>query len=344
MLLTNIALVVALLLQGNAPAQVTEQGLYVYDGHYLVFIHSDPDRVHVDQWAAFYFKKGGSTSLMSERWGMETKKSRAEVMKSVEENQKFEHIYEKWCGCDWGTDTFSNVVAPVAMTKSALEFSIKQHQISDEVHGIWDRVPEILKAFNDASATADVDGLPKSMSGPFAAFMRNMQMALDQGMSINSLIPDSGSALASLETQISEFNKVTADVAETATPAVQLMAGTSTPDRRASTTDSSLSSIAPSLARNKPEPLTAPSSPIKANGNARAVYAVQVGAFGGEAKADAMISQLKQKKYDRAYKESDGRTVYRVRVGPVTDLQAARDLQKNLERDGFHTFVAILKQ
>ena len=385
-LLINMTFVFALLLQGkNAPAQVTGQGLYIYDGQYLIVIHSDPDRVHVDQWGAFYFQKGASTSSMSQRWGMETKNTPAEVMKSVEASQKFERTYEKWCRCDWGTDTFFNVIAPIAMTKSALDLSPKQHQMSDQVHGIWDRGQEMLKLFNDASATADADGLLKSMSGPFAVFMRNMHTALDQAMSINTLVTQySDSDLASLETQLNEFNKVATNVAETAVPAVRLLDNISTPERRKSTTDQSVAPATGTLARNN-KPAVQPgksgsavatsevSTAPKDRGNTmtsstshlvhtpndkvrpaqgyehlqvQLMYAVQVAAFDSEAKADAMISQLKRKKYNGAFIEklSGGRAVYRVRVGQFTDLQAARDLQKNLERDGFNTFVATLKQ
>src|SRR5215467_777744 len=96
------------------------QGLsYISNGQSLTEVRLDPEHVQADRWAAFYFKKDASGSEASQRWGVEIQTSPAEVMKSVVTSQEFERTYAKWCGCEWGSNTFFNVIAPVAMTKSS---------------------------------------------------------------------------------------------------------------------------------------------------------------------------------------------------------------------------------
>src|SRR5436305_10549313 len=72
---------------------------YVSNDQSLTEVRSDPQHVQADRWAAFYFKKGASSAVTSQRWGVEIQSSAAEVMKSVAASQKFERAYEKWCGC-----------------------------------------------------------------------------------------------------------------------------------------------------------------------------------------------------------------------------------------------------
>src|SRR5579863_4091114 len=88
---------------------------YVFDGQSVTEVPRIPDDGQADRWAAFYLKTGASGSLAAQRWGAEFQSSPVEVMESVVTNQEFQRTYAKWCGCEWGSDTFFNVIVPVAI-------------------------------------------------------------------------------------------------------------------------------------------------------------------------------------------------------------------------------------
>jgi Flp pilus assembly secretin CpaC len=75
-------------------------------------------------------------------------------------------------------------------------------------------------------------------------------------------------------------------------------------------------------------------------------YTVQVAAFTTETKARAVAAEL-SKKYPGVYVNTletlaEGRPRYRVRVGHLPNVRAARELESQLRRDGLETFVAVL--
>jgi cell division septation protein DedD len=76
--------------------------------------------------------------------------------------------------------------------------------------------------------------------------------------------------------------------------------------------------------------------------SSRAFYSVQVGAFDSSANADALIGELKSK-FEGAYVDTapTGRTPFRVRIGRLSDIVAARQLQGRLEDLGFDSFVVF---
>jgi cell division septation protein DedD len=76
------------------------------------------------------------------------------------------------------------------------------------------------------------------------------------------------------------------------------------------------------------------------------VYTIQVGVFTSESKAEAMVSQLKTRQYDAVFIDAipAGAGPYHVRVGRLSDMQAAKDLQRKLQADGFATFLTTLSQ
>jgi hypothetical protein len=83
----------------------------------------------------------------------------------------------------------------------------------------------------------------------------------------------------------------------------------------------------------------APLPPISTNYPS---HSVQVGAFRERSRAENLTAELK-KKFAAAFIESDpaARTPYRVRIGQVRDLAAARKLQRQLRTLGFDSFVVF---
>ena len=71
-------------------------------------------------------------------------------------------------------------------------------------------------------------------------------------------------------------------------------------------------------------------------------YTVQVGAFGSSDNAETLVVELK-KKFTGVFvdKAPSGATPYRVRVGRLVDLAAARQLQSKLTEQGFDSFVVL---
>jgi cell division septation protein DedD len=71
-------------------------------------------------------------------------------------------------------------------------------------------------------------------------------------------------------------------------------------------------------------------------------YTVQVGAFGSSDNAETLVEELK-KKFTGVFvdKAPSGATPYRVRVGRLVDLGAARQLQSKLTEQGFDSFVVL---
>jgi cell division septation protein DedD len=87
-------------------------------------------------------------------------------------------------------------------------------------------------------------------------------------------------------------------------------------------------------------PMVPPAAP-RPKSEAR-FYTVQAGAFGSNENAEKLASELK-KKFEGVFIDSAGGspTPYRVRVGRVSTLGAARRLQSQLEAQGFDSYVVI---
>ena len=222
------ATAIALLLSSSGWAL---NSYYVYDGRTLSEVRDDPSRITVDQWLLLYFKKGASTESMSAQWGMGLEKTPEAVLNSVEKNQKFERHFEKWCQCTWGSDTFFNVVAPVATVQKASDFN--RHQLAililSKAHGGWDRIQELVGRFNTAAELAGEQRLPKLGGGPFSEFMNAMHSSIDQALSINSQVTRySGTAIDNFESQLDRFTQAADKVTSTATLALQTLQPDST--------------------------------------------------------------------------------------------------------------------
>ena len=88
------------------------------------------------------------------------------------------------------------------------------------------------------------------------------------------------------------------------------------------------------LRRNSP--LTPPETPKPVAKGGPRFYTVQVGAFGSSDNAETLVVELK-KKFEGVFvdKAPSGATPYRVRVGRLVDLAAARQIQSRLTAQGF---------
>src|SRR5438132_4478239 len=110
--LALITMMAAIVATRPAAAQ-SAQTYWVYDGRSLSVVQRDPSTVQAKEWAAFYFRKSAPAGTMSQRWGIDTGQSAADVLRKVKENQRFERQFERWCQCSWGENTTFNVIAPV---------------------------------------------------------------------------------------------------------------------------------------------------------------------------------------------------------------------------------------
>jgi rare lipoprotein A len=72
---------------------------------------------------------------------------------------------------------------------------------------------------------------------------------------------------------------------------------------------------------------------------AKPVLFVQAGAFADPANAERLAAKLRGGTYGRIFVRDDviaGRKLYRVRIGPVADVQSFDRIYAALERDGVH--------
>jgi SPOR domain len=100
-------------------------------------------------------------------------------------------------------------------------------------------------------------------------------------------------------------------------------------------------SLAPAPRLDLPVPLSPPRGPSTPTPDVP-FHTVQVGAFRDRTRAEALVAEM-QKKFPGAFIESDpsSRTPYRVRVGRLPNLAAARQLQRRLRSLGLDCFVVL---
>jgi len=93
--------------------------------------------------------------------------------------------------------------------------------------------------------------------------------------------------------------------------------------------------------RPAPPSVTKPIAPMPKRNNSPD-YTVQVGAFRSSAKADALAGKLEKQFPDVFVEEiSGGNTPYRVRVGHLSNLSAAKQLRQKLLQRGIDSFVVL---
>jgi cell division septation protein DedD len=103
--------------------------------------------------------------------------------------------------------------------------------------------------------------------------------------------------------------------------------------------------VAPPLAMVTPHPapplVLKPAAPMPKR-NAPSAYSVQVGAFKNSAKADALAERL-EKDFSDVFVEEivESTTPYRVRVGRLSNMTAARQLKQRLTQRGINSFVVL---
>jgi hypothetical protein len=206
-----IRLVLMLLLDLSARPAWALDTYYVFDGAALTTIHDDPNRITVDQWAAFYYVRDAPKDTLSGRWGASFGSSPEEVLEDVASNQKFERRYAKWCGCGENNKyTYSNELAPVATLKKAFALNPMYAEMLDRVHADWDRVKGLAHRFNRAADLAGETKLPTLstfLKGPLKDFMTAIHNSVDLAMSINAeIVPFSNRAMSNLEDKLRTFS------------------------------------------------------------------------------------------------------------------------------------------
>jgi hypothetical protein len=208
----------AMALQSGASGQ---SYYYVFDGNSLSLVQQDPTNVSAPKWAAFFFLKGRSTAI-SNRWGMSEKNTPADVLKSVESSQQFERSYEKWCGCDWGEETFFNVIAPVAMMDTGkVALDPLKVQLLNKTNEAWDNVQELMEQYNQAAELSGGETLRKVVTGPVAEYFKNVHNAIDEYKSTyEKIMQYSDAALQNLQNSVNAFAASVSHIQQTAPQAL----------------------------------------------------------------------------------------------------------------------------
>ena len=92
----------------------------------------------------------------------------------------------------------------------------------------------------------------------------------------------------------------------------------------------------------KPAP-AAPTPPAAKTGQPpQTAWAVQLGAYANRAKADALVAELRKRRFAAFVLEyrASGQVLYRVRVGPEQDRARAEEIAARLAKEGYQPVVA----
>lgn len=125
------------------------------------------------------------------------------------------------------------------------------------------------------------------------------------------------------------------DVAPPPVPGTNADAGTAKPGTAAPPAPSPKPRSATAELPAKPEAAPAPAALASA-------WAVQLGAFSSQAKAEQLVAELRKRRYAAFVLEyrAGGQVLYRVRVGPEQDRARAAEIAARLAKDGFEPVVA----
>jgi DedD protein len=90
------------------------------------------------------------------------------------------------------------------------------------------------------------------------------------------------------------------------------------------------------------KPAASASPTAKAGAQPPSAWAVQLGAYANRAKADALVAELRGRRYAAFVLEyrASGKVLYRVRVGPEQDRARAEEIAARLAKDGYQPVVA----
>ena len=94
--------------------------------------------------------------------------------------------------------------------------------------------------------------------------------------------------------------------------------------------------------RVRPRDPPAKSQTAPAPAATTSAWAVQLGAFSNQSKAEQLVAELRKRRYAAFILEyrAGGQVLYRVRVGPEQDRARAVETAARLEKDGFQPVVA----
>lgn len=110
--------------------------------------------------------------------------------------------------------------------------------------------------------------------------------------------------------------------------------------------------LSPPLPPPPPAPMPKPKSSVTdppakaqtapASSATTSAWAVQLGAFSNQSKAEQLVAELRKRRYAAFVLEyrAGGQVLYRVRVGPEQDRARAVEIASRLEKDGFQPVVA----
>lgn len=182
-----IALVLLLLFFALTMAKGQDQTTYyVYDGTTLQTVHDDPARATYTNWQIWLFKKDGfmgSYTGSTGSWGSIEGKSAQSVMKQLKAEQNFEKVYERWCNCEWGADTFFNPRGPVAVIGRAIEHRPVALQKLDEIEKLYERASKVAELVQAALAKQRVlDSIP------LKEYVDSVKNALDRANTLHGLM------------------------------------------------------------------------------------------------------------------------------------------------------------
>jgi DedD protein len=100
---------------------------------------------------------------------------------------------------------------------------------------------------------------------------------------------------------------------------------------------------APRVTAKQPDARPRPDMPVPAAPAAPATaWAVQLGAFSSQAKAEQLVAELRKRRFAAFVLEyrASGQVLYRVRVGPEQDRARAEEIAARLRKEGFEPVVA----
>jgi hypothetical protein len=138
--------VLSLTLEQRLTAQPTYEQFYTWDGSNLREVYDKPSNVHADHWEIWLYKRDAAHNERN-RWGSLEKDTADAVKKELQSSQKFEKRYEAFFHLGWGTETYFNPSAPIAVTKKS---NFGGQMTISSTENIYDKLSEFREAFNDA--------------------------------------------------------------------------------------------------------------------------------------------------------------------------------------------------
>jgi len=100
------------------------------------------------------------------------------------------------------------------------------------------------------------------------------------------------------------------------------------------TAESKIEAVSPAVSSRKQTPTKSESKPIPKARVGLSAWVVQVASFGQQKNANKLVKRLQKMKFSAFQEQAsvDGKTIFRVRVGPEIDHKKATDIQSRIEK------------